>query len=55
MRNQLITIIKNISYSITANALSLVTSIFMVLFVAKQFGVNEYGYWQLYLFYVSYA
>lgn len=55
MTNKLTTVIKNISYSITANALSLVTSIFMVLFVAKQFGVNEYGYWQLYLFYVSYA
>lgn len=48
-------LIKNFSYAITANVISLVISILVVLIVPKLIGVQEYGYWQLYLFYASYV
>ena len=47
-------VIKNISYSFSANLISLLISIFMVLFVPKLLSVNDYGLWQLFLFYYSY-
>lgn len=47
-------VIKNISYSFSANLISLLISIFMVLFVPKMLSVNDYGLWQLFLFYYSY-
>lgn len=47
-------IIKNISYSFSANLISLAISVFMVMFVPKLLSVNDYGLWQLFLFYYSY-
>lgn len=47
--------IKNFSYTILSNLISLVVSILVVLIVPKLIGVEEYGYWQIYLFYVSYV
>lgn len=47
-------VIKNISYSFSANLISLLISAFMVLFVPKLLSVNDYGLWQLFLFYYSY-
>ncbi len=47
-------IIKNISYSFSANLISLLISVFMVMFVPKLLSVNDYGLWQLFLFYSSY-
>ena len=47
-------IIKNISYSFSANLISLLISVFMVMFVPKLLSVNDYGLWQLFLFYFSY-
>jgi len=44
-------IIKNISYSFSANLISLLISVFMVMFVPKLLSVNDYGLWQLFLFY----
>lgn len=55
MKNKFVSLIKNLSYSITANGLSLLISVFMILIVTKKFGVEEYGYYQLYTFYVSYV
>ncbi len=48
--------IKKIMYSIGANMLSLVVSLLTTLLVPKFFGVEieQYGYLQIYLFYVSY-
>lgn len=47
-------IIKNISYSFSANLISLLISVFMVMIVPKLLSVNDYGLWQLFLFYYSY-
>lgn len=47
-------IIKNIAYSFSANLVSLGISVFMVAFVPKFLSVDDYGLWQLFLFYFSY-
>lgn len=47
-------LLKNISYSIFANGISLIISILITLFVPKIIGVTEYGYLQLFIFYSSY-
>ncbi len=50
-----INFIKNFSYTLTSNFVSLFASSLVVLVVPRLIGVTEYGYWQLYLFYVSYV
>ena len=47
-------IIKNISYSISSNLISLGVSLLMVVFVPKFLPIEDYGIWQLFLFYFSY-
>ncbi len=47
-------IAKNITYSFSANIISLGISVFMVMVVPKFLSVNDYGLWQLFLFYFSY-
>ena len=47
-------ILKNISYSFSANLISLLVSVCMVMFVPKFLSVEDYGLWQLFLFYFSY-
>lgn len=47
--------IKNFSYAVSSNLISLVISTLIVLVVPKLLGLEEYGYWQLYLFYSSYV
>ena len=47
-------VIKNIAYSFGANLISLGISVFMVAFVPKFLSVDDYGLWQLFLFYFSY-
>lgn len=46
---------KNVSYSISSNLISLSASILVILIIPKLIGVEEYGYWQLYIFYSSYV
>lgn len=46
---------QNCAYSIFSNFISLVISIGFVFIVPKFIGVEAYGYWQLYLFYLSYT
>lgn len=46
--------IKNVSYSFIANLVSFLISIFMVMVVPKFLSVEDYGIWQLFLFYSSY-
>lgn len=41
--------------SVSANAISLVVSVVLALVVPKLLGVEDYGYWQLYTFYISYV
>lgn len=47
-------VVKNISYSFGANIVSLGVSVLMVMFVPKLLPVEDYGKWQLFLFYFSY-
>lgn len=44
----------NFSFTLTSNIVSMLISILIVLIVPKLIGVNEYGYWQLYIFYSGY-
>lgn len=55
MNNKFLMLIKNFSYTLSSNLASLIISSLMVLIVPKLIGVEEYGYWQLYLFYASFV
>lgn len=44
-------ILKSISYTIVSNIFTLLTSLLVVLIVPKYLTIEEYSYWQLYLFY----
>lgn len=55
MNSKIISFIKNFSYTLTSNLVSLLISTLVVLIVPKLIGVEEYGGWQLYLFYSSYV
>lgn len=46
--------LKNISYSFMANIISMLISLFSVTFLPRFMSVEDYGVWQLYLFYASY-
>lgn len=46
---------KNIVYAFSAQAVALLLSILMSLMVPKILGVEEFAYWQLFLFYTSYV
>lgn len=48
-------ILSNFSFTAISNIISLFISTFVILFVPKLIGVEEYSYWQLYLFYTSYV
>lgn len=45
----------NVAYAMVAQAISLFLSILMSLFVPKILGIEEFGYWQLFIFYTSYS
>ncbi|MBS5306035.1 MULTISPECIES: lipopolysaccharide biosynthesis protein [Clostridium] len=49
------TLVYNLSYAFIAQFISLFLSVLMSLLVPKMLGVTEYGYWQLFVFYSSYA
>lgn len=46
--------LKNVSYTLIANLVSILVSLLVTLVLPKFFGVTDYGYWQLYLFYTVY-
>ena len=50
-----ISFIKNLSYSFSSNLISFIVSALVVIIIPKLIGVEEYGYWQLYIFYSSYV
>lgn len=47
-------VLKNVSYSFTANIISMIISVISVTFLPKVMSIEDYGVWQLYLFYMSY-
>lgn len=47
-------ILKNVSYSFIVNIISMIISVISVTFLPKFMNVEDYGIWQLYLFYASY-
>ncbi len=47
--------ISNFSYTLTANIVTFLVSAVTIAIVPKVLGVEEYGYFQLYLFYTSYV
>lgn len=53
-KEKIIEILKNFSYVIVSNFLTLIVSSVVILIMPKVIGVNEYGYWQLYTFYLTY-
>jgi len=55
MSNNIVHIIKSLSYTFVANLVSLIVSTVVILVVPKILGVSSYGYWQLYVFYASYV
>lgn len=46
--------VRNVSYSFIANIVSLLVSVCMVMVVPKLLSVEDYGLWQLFIFYFSY-
>lgn len=48
-------LVRNISYSLAANLTSFLVGVAVVLVVPKAIGVEEYGYFQLFLFFISYV
>ncbi|MGX7025493.1 MATE family efflux transporter [Vagococcus hydrophili] len=49
------TVSRNLSYSLLSNIVITILSILIILVLPKLVSVTEYGYWQLYLLYVSYV
>lgn len=47
--------VKNFSYTLAANITSLLISTLAVMIIPKVINVEDYGYWQLYIFYTSYV
>ena len=47
--------IKNFSYTLVSNLVSLLVSSLVILIIPKLIGVEKYGYWQLYIFYSAYV
>ncbi|KAJ49015.1 O-antigen/teichoic acid export membrane protein [Clostridium tetanomorphum] len=48
-------IVKNFAYAFLANGVQLLLSVMMTLVISKILGVNEYSYWQLFIFYSNYV
>lgn len=55
MRGRIKSIIANFSFVILSNLTTLLISSLAVLLIPRIIGVEEYGYWQLYTFYISYV
>jgi len=47
--------IKKLSYALISNIVSLFVSVMVILILPKAVGVEDYGYFQLYLFYSTYV
>ncbi|MBO0479513.1 oligosaccharide flippase family protein [Vagococcus fluvialis] len=49
------TVMQNLSYSLFSNVVTTILSVLIILVLPKIISIEEYGYWQLYLFYTSYV
>lgn len=47
--------LKNLSISFVANLITIIVSFVVTLFLPKIISVEQYGYWQVYLFYSTYV
>lgn len=55
MKSNVIEFIKNFFSALSANVLRIIFTLILTLLLPKLLGEEEYGMWQLYLFYVTYA
>lgn len=55
MNNRIKIFIKNLLYAFVAQGLSFILSALMSIIVPKVLSVNDFGYWQLFIFYTSYV
>lgn len=55
MNTKFLNFLKGFMHALSANVIRLLISIILTLFLPKILGVEEYSYWQLYLFYVTYT
>ena len=55
MKHGIIEFVKNFIRALSANVLRIVFTLVLTLLLPKLLGQEEYGMWQLYLFYVTYA
>lgn len=46
---------RNLSYTLSSNLITMIVSAMVVFVVPKLIGIEEYGYWQLFMFYSSYV
>lgn len=53
MQNKIKNILSNSWFALLSNGITLLVSILTILIFPKLIGVKEYGFWQLYLFYVN--
>lgn len=54
-KNNASTLGRNVSYSMAANLTSFLVGVAVILLVPKVIGVEEYGYFQLFLFFIGYV
>ena len=54
MNSKISKFISNFIYTLSSNLISLFISTLVILIIPRIIGVQDYGYWQLYLFYTSY-
>ena len=55
MNIKALSFLKNFSYTFSSNLITLIVSTLVTLIVPRLIGVQDYGYWQLYMFYSSYV
>lgn len=48
-------LLKNVTYTVFSNMLSILVSTIIVLVIPKFIGVKEYGFWQIFIFYANYV
>ena len=48
-------LIRNLIYAFSAQGISLILSVLMSMIVPKLLGVEDYSYWQLFIFYIGYV
>ena len=55
MKKKLLDLTKNFSYTFTSNVFSMLVSIIVTLIIPKLISVEQYGFYQIYIFYIGYA